>query len=1590
MRKKILSLFPIAAIIISAFMSANAAGFTKTAAYTVGQFTDVNSGAWYTDSVKTAYELGFMNGKSKNAFAPNDNVTIAEVITIASRMNVLYYEKTIEPSKSGEKWYDTYVNYAKQNGIIKDGQFASYDESAERYAVAEIFASALPADWYKAQNDVKRIPDVSKTNKYADKLLMLYNAGVVMGNDEYGTFNPTSNIKRSEVSAIIERAAIPETRLKKTLTVADFDDAYYLIDEPNGIGTSAAAVYDSSWNYDNRNLVATVANSPVGFADYSDKLPITVWRDIDDVDSGIVTLDMTFSVTGAAKGGIYFAITDDSKNDAVRISVESGKLLVNAKDTGFAIKDAENIHLKLDADLDAHTSKLYINGKNTGSFDVKNAAAGRFYVGTTESAAEVGFAVSKLYVYANYLVNEKFADAEISDDWKLDGTFAVTKTGGQSTGDFTSAAIDAKAGSKNTAYKSFGKNSGKVVFETLVLIPESAKGAAIALNAGTDTVASMTINDSSVVNKNGKVLRNVTNNIWQTLRIEADTAKGTVKYKVNGKDCGTYALDSNNNYADGITISFSPDTDAKMYFDDVKVYLEHEYEDYVPTPIPALSPDYDVMINMCSLWREGYHRGWEAVSAYEDKRLYLGFYDEGITEVADWEIKYMLEHGIGIQHLCWFSPSSDVKEPIKKSNMNSALHDGFFNAKYSDMIKFCIMWENRKQDVKNLEQFKEYIWKYWVEYYFTDSRYARLDNKALLTVWSLDKFLSAFGGAKGAKAAIEFMREDIKNYGYDGVIILFTEGANASSDNLKTIESIGADGVYAYHWLNDGYDAAKSMEHLEKNYATNTVHVVPTASVGFNNIGWNITRKPLATLEEHKKQLDYIKNTYMPKIRAKSDAENWQKRLVDISTWNEYGEGTYVAPAGVYGFGYLDNIRETFVGTKSPDYANVKPTENQLSRLGHLYTGDKITLANYDYVHETDGKEYNAKDVVNVTVDGVKYQPSKKIAKHSDGEVYTVAEPRTGFFSLHDFYYEWKPQNKTLYILSKNNTEIVFTIDSDTAVVNGTQKKLPSKVKLYDGLPLLPYKWLMNEAGLTLKENGNELTVSVLSTQEQEQQANRNDYEYDFNIDGDFEGWKADFCTASVSGGKLIGSATELVNQSRYDPMIKISFTDGLEAVKHYKIVVRMRADIPEGKKFGARFYFTTMSDGSWTSSKSSQAVTETIEEAKEFKEYTFDLSDIATWNGQIKQLRFDPIEGEGTFEIDYIKIIDDPNAVSVKLYNDEKFEIVNGDAEDSKLTAAFYSTNAKISVIEDPDRAGNHVYQVTSGTGKTWAYIRHKVLLTNGKTYKFSFDVKHLGTSAGELEINGGITVNFVYDDTDGKKNHTVRFKVKPSDGWVHCEGEYTVKNAVSGSGFGEFTMYAEPNNELGCNYLVDNVVATEVSAASNEGSATTDSTALLNEEKFEIINGDAEKLNLASAFFSNTASISIIADPDKSGNHVYKVTSNKGKTWAYLRQKALLTNGKTYTFSFDVKHLGTTAGDMDIPGKISVNFMFDDTDGKKNHTIPLEIKPSDGWKHLEGSYTIKNAAFTSDMGEFTIFAEPNNELGCNYLVDNIVVTES
>lgn len=191
--------------------------FSKNRQYN-NSFLDVPSSAWYAKEVASAYELGFIDGISDSTFSPDTTVTVAQGITIASRVHATLYGNTIN-STSSRNWYDMYVSYAKSNGFVREGQFDSYTRNIARFEMAELFHDAMPNGYYVSVNYVIGIPDVSKDEPYYNKLLTLYNAGIIMGSDDYGTFKPRSSIKRSECAAIINRVAIPENRIKGELKV---------------------------------------------------------------------------------------------------------------------------------------------------------------------------------------------------------------------------------------------------------------------------------------------------------------------------------------------------------------------------------------------------------------------------------------------------------------------------------------------------------------------------------------------------------------------------------------------------------------------------------------------------------------------------------------------------------------------------------------------------------------------------------------------------------------------------------------------------------------------------------------------------------------------------------------------------------------------------------------------------------------------------------------------------------------------------------------------------------------------------------------------------------------------------------------------------------------------------------------------------------------------------------------------------------------------------------------------------------------------------------------------------------------------------
>lgn len=1356
-----------ASLLAAAMCVTSQAAFEKTAVYKDGQFTDVAQSAWYANEVKSAYELGFMNGSGANTFSPDGTMTVAEGITIASRVNAINSSKTI-PEKSGAKWYDMYIDYAKSAGIIKDGDFNSYDRNIRRYEMAELFANALPKDYFGAKNDISAIPDVDAAEPYADTLLTLYKAGVVLGSDKYGNFLPNNPIKRSEAAAIINRVAIPENRLTGTLTPEpERKEAYYLIDNTTMSNTTRGTRnLASGWNYDNRITEAVDAKGKTSnaLADTSKTGHIAINRDIKVQTKGKLVLESTLAISSTAADGVRIYFTNTNGENVAEIYTKGGKWHAkgsNDIDTGVKA-GIGTYNIRLTMNLDTKSAYAEINGANKFDFTLGNFGdVARIYYSTTDEDT-VSFTPSETHLYSNYAVNEAFRASGVPTGWNTAGKVDTDRG-------------SLKLSDGNTASVSFDNLTGKVVFESYILVPDSAADARVKL-AGTDGVEIKLAGGNISC---GSYTQKFFNSQWQCLHIVADTETHSAQVYINGKNRAntTFGADG----FDGISFSAKG---GDAYIDDIKVYNIYDYADYVPAPVKAESKDYNLIMSVCSLWREGTHSGWDFVSPYDECTPILGYYDEGIPETSDWEIKYMAEHGIDTMEFCWYAENGiKFDKPQKDPRYIWALRDGYMYAKYSDMVDFYIMWENAsfKSAKMTLDQFKSYLWEYWLQWYLTDSRYFVIDNKPVINIYQYSTFINTFGSAEEAKKVIDFMRKDIKNYGYDDIILLFSNGAQNAAD-VQKIASLGADASVAYGWDSSSYDPAflkqvndTAIKNL-KNYKN--IAFIPTVATGRNIMGWENKRTPLSTVEQHAQVME----DYKALLKTQNKGSSWQDKTIYFSTWNEFGEGHWLAPSGLNGFGYADVWRKAF--TNAPEvHDDIVPTINQHNRIAKLYNDNRTPIRSwleeepsevpatvvrkYEFKEQADVKAwqyYNIStflvkdgallitastndpmfrifpkldtpasdiDIIRVTmksdvnsqltvffttnvdsewngkksvsspvtksddfvtytldmnsnelwkntidtiridaieavenvqiksieflkyetksiitkVDGIELDIDRDHIRTENNEIYIAGDPSNGIYSACNFYYEWNRFTGKLFLKTANNTEFVFTVGSDTALVNGAEKKLAKAFYLYDHLPVLPAKFILDNAKIKYTFDGKEFYIDIHGKDFSKIAEERKTGEYEFNIAGDAEGWKENNVTSTVSGGNLELAATPSNSSwTGYDPGIilkNVTFT----AANVEKIVIRMKYELlankVDGVDKGTTVYFTTNKNGALGEKLTLRcAFDDAVDDGDGYKLFTYSTSSNEEWKDIINLIRFDPSNNNGVYTIDYIRLI--------------------------------------------------------------------------------------------------------------------------------------------------------------------------------------------------------------------------------------------------------------------------------------------------------------------------------------------------------------
>ena len=208
MKRKILSLALCAALFSAALctgVQATGMGeFQKQQTYS-GQFQDIK-GKWHEKYIADLYEYGLAEGVGENTMAPDQPVTVAQVIALAARINAKYYNGKIGEAGNGE-WYEPYISYAFDYGLTDRSKPVSAVE-AQRPATREesviIFSRVLP-DWQlDAVNDARAFDDVPEDAECYAAVTLLYRAGVISGYDD-GLFHPKGAISRAEIMTIADK-----------------------------------------------------------------------------------------------------------------------------------------------------------------------------------------------------------------------------------------------------------------------------------------------------------------------------------------------------------------------------------------------------------------------------------------------------------------------------------------------------------------------------------------------------------------------------------------------------------------------------------------------------------------------------------------------------------------------------------------------------------------------------------------------------------------------------------------------------------------------------------------------------------------------------------------------------------------------------------------------------------------------------------------------------------------------------------------------------------------------------------------------------------------------------------------------------------------------------------------------------------------------------------------------------------------------------------------------------------------------------------------------------------------------------------------
>ena len=343
-----------------------------------------------------------------------------------------------------------------------------------------------------------------------------------------------------------------------------------------------------------------------------------------------------------------------------------------------------------------------------------------------------------------------------------------------------------------------------------------------------------------------------------------------------------------------------------------------------------------------TLWGDGIGE-WQVIKQCEPRfeghyqpRQPLGGYTlDDDPVVMEQQIEEATDYGVNVFIFDWYWYGG---EPF----LEEALNDGFLQAKNKDDMRFYLMWANHDVpgNMWNPYRYKtdsllyegsvtqteyEALVARIVTKYFSQSNYYTIDNKPVMSLYSLDELVQSFTDLAGVKQALDYFQAEAEKAGFDGIHWQLV--GKYGPDNVpslgeegrylnvaEVVQQLAANSVTMYNMAGNEYRTgdylpylAKSIEVRQRWDSALTVSFVPCVSVGWDNTP--------RYLEMGKDEIIYYHNTPASfgagLLKAKQYVQDRpeQPQLIIVNAWNEWVEGSYLRPDLLNGYGYLEEVR---------------------------------------------------------------------------------------------------------------------------------------------------------------------------------------------------------------------------------------------------------------------------------------------------------------------------------------------------------------------------------------------------------------------------------------------------------------------------------------------------------------------------------------------------------------------------------------------------------------------------------------------------------------------------------------------------------